>query len=753
MQVGSPLRRPWAAELVGILVLILAQVPFAFTSSGPLDADYGRIFLGPLYQVRAALSDGELLLWDRIRYGGTPYWGLPNTPPAYPPLLAGLVLPPILATNAMLILHLLAGAWGTRALALRLGASRAAGFVAAATFLFAPISLVYAVNQPWGTMALAYLPWTLLQVVRRARGADWRACGIAAGLLYAGCTWCGGYVVFLPGLLAVGLVALGTALRRPLVRELAETAGMLGLFVVTLVGAAAGRLLPATAWTGLTSRAEGLDLETTITDALALGDLPAWIASTGVLTVALTAIGLFAALRGRSSGVAPLMLAAAVLVAFALGWPQRLFFHRFVPGFDRIRDPRHFWAPLVVLIPVTAAVGLDALLGGALRGLAEAVRRRGRVAACAAVAAAVALLGVETRAWSKAEVRGLGSVDARVAANALHLDLARRAKVEPRFRVHDELDTRPKPKKTADLIRCALGLESVEGLLGNIMIPDYDLDLIVPSRGQGPRLWGLLNCVYVTSQEPLDDPALELIEVFPEDPDEINPGTDGPYLYRNRLALPRAYLAGHAVLLLDLSLRDRQRVLVSNAWNPRRDVLVRADLADVSAPAQDLAPFDVIVGGPAAARDASVRDAVRDSGARVLPWTPRADGADGPPIVLPPSDAPAIRALPDPAPRWRRATIELGDVPEDAWLVLAETYAIYPGWRARVDGVEAPLWIANGAATAIPVPAGAKRVELAYVPPRLVAGLAISTVTVALGAVLLLLRRGRRVQRARQAAA
>ena len=192
-------RRPAAGralELLALLALALASLPFlASGERGPLSHDYGNIFLPPLFQVRAALLDGSLLTWDAERYGGTPYWALPNTAPAYPPLLLALLLrEPMGATNLALIAHLVAGAWGVRALARHLGAGRFAAFAAAAGYLFAPLTRHFGFNQPWAVMALAYLPWVLLQVVRQARGADWRACGIAAGLLYAGTTWCGGYM-------------------------------------------------------------------------------------------------------------------------------------------------------------------------------------------------------------------------------------------------------------------------------------------------------------------------------------------------------------------------------------------------------------------------------------------------------------------------------------------------------------------------------------------------------------------------------
>lgn len=67
-------------------------------------------------------------------------------------------------------------------------------------------------------------------------------------------------------------------------------------------------------------------------------------------------------------------------------------------------------------------------------------------------------------------------------------------------------------------------------------------------------------------------------------------------------------------------------------------------------------------------------------------------------------------------------------------LVLAEAY--HSGWRARVNGQPAPVWPADGILRAVPVPAGASRVELQFTDPALRRGLLVTMV--ALAAILVL---------------
>jgi hypothetical protein len=68
------------------------------------------------------------------------------------------------------------------------------------------------------------------------------------------------------------------------------------------------------------------------------------------------------------------------------------------------------------------------------------------------------------------------------------------------------------------------------------------------------------------------------------------------------------------------------------------------------------------------------------------------------------------------------------NAPAPGLLVVGEMYA--PGWRAWVDGRAAAMYRAGGNLQAVPVPAGAHAVRLAYLPANVVAGAAISLATV-----------------------
>jgi hypothetical protein len=88
-------------------------------------------------------------------------------------------------------------------------------------------------------------------------------------------------------------------------------------------------------------------------------------------------------------------------------------------------------------------------------------------------------------------------------------------------------------------------------------------------------------------------------------------------------------------------------------------------------------------------------------------------------------------------------TVEL-DAPSAGFLVLNDTWD--PGWRASVDGRDAPVLVASSVFRAVPVEAGRHTIDLRYRPRSYELGLWISVATVALmlGAFALLALRRRR---------
>jgi len=171
-----------------------------------------------------------------------------------------------------------------------------------------------------------------------------------------------------------------------------------------------------------------------------------------------------------------------------------------------------------------------------------------------------------------------------------------------------------------------------------------------------------------------------------EKPDQLPPGIveDGQFgnswVLRNERALPRAFAVTRVEdvnQLDDVRILDR---LVVPEFDPGSTVLLEGDLSAVPDSHEGVAPRATIV-------------------------------TDEPEHIV----------------------IELDDVGDDAAggvLVVSDTFA--PGWRAWVDGEDAPVLRANYVFRGVPFPARARRIELAYDPVSVRLGTTLGVLSLAL---------------------
>ncbi|MFH1998283.1 MAG: hypothetical protein ABIK28_01320 [Planctomycetota bacterium] len=730
----------------GISLALLVVVGLVFYRSffsddlGPLHRDFGTIFLSKMQQQYDALRAGTWLLWDPILYGGTAFWPLPNTAPAYLPLLGGFLVrgSALGGLNLVLLLHLLWGALGTYWLLFRLTDRRFAALAGGLLFLYARYTQQLAFILPLDLMALSWMPWALYFLILCLHGGPVVRCGLAAGLAYSAVSWCGGYNIFLYGLLICGVVVTLGSFRAPWRSNLFKGLMLIVVFFVTFLVLSAGRLIPTACWLPMTSRADPLPLEFASIGRFTGAEIADWLRQEGWIVMALLAVGLIVALKQRRlTWSVPFTMAVGMIVLFSSGlvFP---FLHEYVPGFNRIREPRRVCIMMPCVMPVVAGLGLahcqEWVSWKGVKALVLGIAFMGVLFADTALDFRFQASGSDGAGFKLSYQRpNLYSLRRRLNANAVHLELAKRARSEPRFRVHDYGDTRDNLKRTADLIRSGFRLETLEAVLGNISIRDYDFDYFSVSEASPALLWGLMNCRYVTSGKPLDVPGLEFVAKFEEDPYELKPDSDGPYLYENTQAMPRAWIVEHAALFVDREPHDGytwRSMVYGRAWDHRTTALVLGKPGILETlPAPEFEAFDLIFAYSDSGLDPKLLARLEETGVPVFDF--QADPID--PAVLSrfretlKSARTPYVTVPDPQKEWNRMRLALPETDGLAWLVLAETFALYPGWTAATpDGRKLPLFVADGVATAIPLTANVREVELEYEPPGWRIGMIIS---------------------------
>jgi hypothetical protein len=663
-----------------------------------------------IYQL-SRLRAGELPLWNPYVGLGRPFLAAIDTSTFYPSTLVNMVLGLYAGAALLTIAHFALAALALVALAAELGMARPLRWLAAAAFLGCShvlmILMAGAVQYAWGAcyLPLAFLLGTRLQDRPSLQRVALLALTLALQLLagypqIAWITWLG-LGAFLLGR------GLGPAPRHALIGLASMAAALLWAFALAGV-----QLMPLFELVAQSNRAQP-----TVADAAA-GSLPwrMWLslaipadAVSGIpFLVALfvgaptVLAGLTGLVRWEDRNVRGLALAStlAFLVAAGKHTPAFAALFHVVPGLSSFHFPGRTTIVLMVALPLAGGLFLSA----------PAAPRRSFVVLGAATAAA--LLGTawwwlrvtppQARSGSWLAIRCaviLTSAAAIALAQARTAPPARRWAVAALFALTmaelgmatvkiKRLAGLPGPFVAEAAIADALrsqGLYDAAGVPPRIAVPypivrdnsglihGYSSVSFYAPLGLG-RVWGYMH-------EVLGIP-------LPTDQNEF-PSADiyqhGPFPY-NSMGIVLGWDPGTGQLRL-----NRQP-------DPR---------AYVTGVARDVADWREAVRRMREGHDFH-RVALLEGA------SPALDGAGG--------GARIVRFEPE------RVEVSV-DSGGRALLLLAEAW--YPGWGATVNGADAPVLPANAWMRAVPVPAGHSRVVLSYRSRFLLAGAAVSFVSLA----------------------
>jgi hypothetical protein len=384
-------REPWSADGSVAAGLVLLSVGFFWRFWLLPDVTMPRgggdlaSFLYPTYRFAAdSIQAGTLPFWNPHLYGGAPFAADLQSGLYYPPNVAAFMLARPFeygALVALAALHYPAAALSAYALARELGLARLPAFAAGAAFAFSGFAVAHLGHYNM-LAAAAWAPLVLALVHRAARLADLRWAALAGGALsltlLAGHVQIGLYV----GLAMTVVWLLRVRADGGSWRRVATLPVALGLGA----GGAAVLLLPALELTRLSLRsdvsyAQAAEFAASplgfITFAVPrfFGDSPAdyWGLSwslhesygyVGVSGLALAALALFTSGRRERR---PWLLATlglfALLVALGETTPLHGWLYRLVPGFDKVRAPGRFMLFVDLVAALLIGFGVQRLAG------------------------------------------------------------------------------------------------------------------------------------------------------------------------------------------------------------------------------------------------------------------------------------------------------------------------------------------------------------------------------------------------------
>lgn len=283
-----------------------------------------------------------------------------------------------------------------------------------------------------------------------------------------------------------------------------------------------------------------------------------------------------------------------------------------------------------------------------------------------------------------------------------------------------------------------LGIENLYGY-NSVWYPEYlNVFLTVANLDQA-KFWGIMNMRYMTSMKELNITGFKFIKKFEESNymftrkgiDKI----DGPYLYENERWLPRAYFTDKAILVLGKERKNMMYQLMLNPYfEPENAIIVMGKDSINDYSLQELKRFKAIVllEGSISQDSLYVLKAYAESGGVLLPdvlnntyslseeninslFTGLKEG------FAPVDDKNVITI------NFDKKEVKTGE--RTGFLVLAEQYSIYPGWRAYIDGKKTGILMANGAVTSVYVEKPSERVVFEYYPDSYRKGKILSMLT------------------------
>lgn len=738
----------------------------------------------PLHVVAArAWRHWQLPSWNPFAFGGYPLLATGQVGAFYPPHAVFLVLNPVLANNFVVVASFVLAAAGAFLLARHLTGDDSAATVAGLAFGLCGFLFAHAQHQAIAASA-AWLPWSLLGFERlRERFTAFRLLTASVGIALALLAGHGQMFAYTVAVLSLYATVLAVLERRfwPMV----AAAAML------VAGVALGgiQLLPTAAILGATDRANlsyrdavsySLPLSHTVLFVFpelfgnyvrsgpyhsvygGLWNLTELSAYPGLAAAVLAAAGLGRARKDRRAVALAVVAGAGLLVALGDATPLGHLVYS-LPLYGRFRAWARYTVTVDLTVAVLAAYGVAVLRGGGApargpapereRELRAAVRRAAVLAALVVVAAAIVTHLEPVRRYVTADTESrhaalvIPTTAAVLAAGCCWL-------------------TKGLPRAAVVLLTALVAAD----LLGSFgafvdwrtespspVVSRRDLSpAAAPNWGQlDPDSGGITRYAYVGGPvgappqyvDVSDSKGLRSINGFdPLAPRDYLRAT-GNMGYFGTMNSPQVLWerGSHLLDLLRIS-----AVLINTRPGTARPPAGSVLAGGRTVPGTTLVRVDYhprlpsafLVGGTARLPRAEILAADRGELASFDPASTalieracsRCPGSAGPVGTAGPVGAVT-------AARWATSSVAVElTAARRAMLVVSQSW--FPGWEATVDGHPEAVVRADGIVQGVPVGPGHHRVVLHYRPPGLVAGAAVSALTlVALGGWCLLDRR------------
>jgi len=395
-----------------------------------------------------------------------------------------------------------------------------------------------------------------------------------------------------------------------------------------------------------------------------------------------------------------------IIFLVATGSPLFYLLWKFFPGFSR---QHHIGRILtMVLLPASILVGIGAQTF--FRKIEKGFKLNKWILNIA-YAIIIVLILINLNYFNGKQYYGIKtkySLNEMISQNELYQFFANDTDI---FRVHNIKDINIGGR--AVLFAVPLKQEILMGAV-NVWIPEYLNEYFWTYLKFSPyKFLGMLNTKYIYSDEKLSDPALEFVKEFNEcqlcnEILEDVQSNDGPYLYYNKLYLPRAYIADKSILVIGEIKKAKEAMyalMIDENFSPSSTVIILKEGLINNQDPTFLRRFKAIIlteGSIDQDSEPILKD-YKNSGGILLPDITAGKNAiteeDINSILISKADYKDVKKLniTNYSPNKR----EIITNNEKGFLVLSEKFFMFEGWKARLNGKSREIVRANGINSAV----------------------------------------------------
>jgi hypothetical protein len=719
-----------------IIISFILYYPFLSSSNSWTGADWRLSHQNTLIIMHSALHNYHTLpLWTSLVDSGMPFFAIPDKPFLYPLTLFMLIfLGPVTVMNYSIILHLIIAGIFMYLLTFYLFKDQQTSFVSTILFMIAN-----KISPPFWFYSTAYLPIIMLSLILIFKSKNWIKYSVITAILLTLQLLAGGiFISYYTFLFIIGPFFLYKLFISKNKLNIFVKISMIGLIIFFIFsGFAMIRFLPMNEWSNQINRAEGLSVQESMKTPLKFNNFLSTFVFGNDGTYQIGFVGsmflilfffYFYKTKDKQSFFFYIILILNILFASGLFYS---FFWKYIPG---LAQQRGITRSLFIFVFISSI-----LVGYGFKFIKEKIISINKQKLFFLLI--VLLIILDLLLFSSFKIRYPLTEPYRNVIDNNHL-VKYLSEQEGKFRIKQH-EVRGIDWNDMEVSLVPLGLEDISHGFGGFWFNEYlhgFMGLAYTDNYKNyAKILGILNVKYLTSSNQLNISNFEFINKFEEDPYAWPDASDGPYLYNNTKALPRAFISPHKVLVLgdyESALNLMRGVLLQNSFDTSKSIIVQGDTNLINRYNLDfLSKFDVILltQGSIDQNSKNIIQSYIDKGGIILPnilEDKQSFNLEELDNIFSKFDQ-SIEEVKIKEYNQNSVVLDVSNINSDM-LVMSERYSLFPEWKAYVDGKETKIYKTDVIISSIILPSGAKEVKFVYRPKSFVIGLGLFFITLIL---------------------